>query len=43
MKNRHRWTRNIPPPATPKRYDSNEPLFTPPDFMGAVDDEDDDM
>ena len=30
MKERHRWTRNIPPPSTPKRYDPNEPPFVPP-------------
>ncbi len=30
MKDRHRWTRNIPPPSTPKRYDPNEPPFIPP-------------
>jgi hypothetical protein len=40
MKDRHRWTRNIPPPSTPKRYDPNEPPFTPPDFLGEADDDD---
>ena len=30
MMSRHRWTRNIPPPSTPKRYDPNEPPFIPP-------------
>jgi len=40
MFNRHRWTRNIPPPSAPKRYDPNEPPFTPPDFLGDVDDND---
>lgn len=43
MKERHRWTRNIPPPSTPKRYDPNEPSFTPPtEFFGEVDDVDED-
>jgi hypothetical protein len=30
MKQRHRWTRNIPPPSVPKRYDPNAPPFVPP-------------
>jgi hypothetical protein len=30
MKESHRWTRIIPPPSTPKRYDPNEPPFPPP-------------
>lgn len=30
MKKRHRWTRNIPPPSMPKRYDPSEPPFVPP-------------
>ena len=29
----HRWTRNIPPPSTPKKYDPNEPPFTPSGFF----------
>jgi len=37
----HRWTRNIPPPSIPKRYDPNEPPFTPPEFLGDMDNEDD--
>jgi hypothetical protein len=43
MTYRRRWTRNIPPPATPKRYDPNEPPFVPPPefFDDAKDDEDD--
>lgn len=44
MKERHRWTRNIPPPSTPKRYDPNEPLFVSPlEFFDDAewDDEDD--
>lgn len=32
MMYRHRWTRNIEPPSTPKRYDPNEPPFDPPDM-----------
>jgi hypothetical protein len=40
MKNRHRWTRNIPPPTTPKRDDPNEPPFNPTDILGEVDDDD---
>jgi hypothetical protein len=41
IKERHRWTRNIPPPSTSKRYDPNEPPFTPPtEFFDDVDDED---
>lgn len=30
----HRWTRNITPPATPPRYDPNEPPFDPRDIFG---------
>ena len=30
MMDRHRWTRNIPPPSTPPRRDPNEPPFIPP-------------
>lgn len=41
MKERHRWTRNIPPPSTPKRYDPNKPPFTPPtEFFDDVDEDD---
>jgi hypothetical protein len=41
MKESHRWTRNIPPPSTPKRYDPNEPPFTPPtELFDGADDED---
>jgi hypothetical protein len=39
MKENHRWTRNIPPPSTPRRYDPNEPPFTPPTEL--LDDADD--
>ena len=34
MLHRHRWTRNIPPPSTPKRVDPNEPPFALPEFPG---------
>jgi len=33
----HKFTRNIPPPTTPKRYDPNEPPFTPSDFVNDMD------
>lgn len=43
MKKHQRWTRNIPPPSTLKRYDPNEPPFTPPtEFFDDVDDIDED-
>jgi len=32
MKRMHRWTRNITPPATPPKYDPNEPPFDPAKF-----------
>jgi hypothetical protein len=40
----HRWTRNIPPPVTPKKYDPNEPPFDPGEIFGDLetDDFDDD-
>jgi len=34
-----RWTRNIPPPDTPKRYDPNEPPFNPADLLGGQNDD----
>lgn len=38
MMDRHRWTRNIPPPSTPPRRDPNESPFVPPsEFFGDVD------
>ncbi|MBV6451959.1 MAG: hypothetical protein MHPDNHAH_02707 [Anaerolineales bacterium] len=39
-----KWTRNIPPPSTPKRYDPNEPPFDPSEILGGMemDDFDDD-
>ena len=36
----HRWTPNIPPPSTPKRYYTNEPPFNPADIFGDIDDDD---
>ncbi|MBM3181861.1 MAG: hypothetical protein FJZ86_16140 [Chloroflexi bacterium] len=39
MKRMHRWTRNIPPPSTPARYDPNEPPFDPRDILGDMDDD----
>lgn len=36
---RHRWTRNIPPPSTPPRYDPNEPPFDPSEILGSSDDD----
>lgn len=40
-----KWTRNIEPPSTPKRYDPNEPSFDPGDILSEFDedDEDDDL
>lgn len=32
---RHRWTRQIPPPSTPPRYDPNEPPFDAGDILGS--------
>ncbi len=40
MKHRHRWTRNIAPPSTPKRYDPSQPPFNPADILGEMDDDD---
>ncbi len=36
----HRWTRNIPPPSMPKRYDPNEPPFNPADILGEAGNDD---
>jgi len=30
----HRWTRNIPPPSRPKKYDPNQPPFNPTEIFG---------
>jgi hypothetical protein len=39
MQQRHRWTRNIPPPNISKRYDPNEPPFDPGDILDHTDDD----
>jgi hypothetical protein len=39
MMYRHRWTRNIMPPSTPKCYDPNEPPFNPADILGEADED----
>ncbi len=41
MINMHKWTRNITPPSTPKRYDPNEPSFDPSDILGGMELDDD--
>lgn len=41
MKHTHQWTRNIPPPSTPKRYDPKEPPFDPSELLGDMNDGDD--
>ena len=33
LKRTYKWTRNIPPPSTPKRYDPNEPSFNPSETL----------
>jgi hypothetical protein len=38
---RHRWSRPIPPPATPPRRDPNEAPFDPDEFLHPDDDADD--
>jgi hypothetical protein len=42
MKHAHQWTRNIPPPSTPKHYDPNEPPFDPSGFLGEMGDDEND-
>jgi hypothetical protein len=43
MAHRHRWTRNIQPPAAPPKYDPNEPPFDPSEIFGEFfNDEDED-
>jgi len=37
IKQRHRWTRKIPPPNIPKRHDPNEKPFNPGDVLGYAD------
>ena len=39
MKQRHQWTRNIPPPSIPKRYDPNGPPFNPSDILDHTEDD----
>ena len=45
----HKWTRNIPPPSIPKKYDPNEPPFDPSAIFGGLemddnfDDDDEDV
>jgi len=39
----HRFTHNIPPPSTPKRYDPNKPPFDPSEFLGGVELDKDDL
>lgn len=34
LKRRHQWTRNIPPPSTPKRYNPHAPPFDPGEIFG---------
>jgi hypothetical protein len=46
LKSSHQWTRNIPPPSEPPRYDPNEPPFDPSEILGGMelgDDLDDDL
>ncbi|WKZ44866.1 MAG: hypothetical protein QY302_03620 [Anaerolineales bacterium] len=31
-----KWTRNIPPPSTPKKYNPNEPPFDPSEILGGM-------
>jgi len=37
----HKWSRNIPPPTTPKKYDPNEPPFDPSQMFGGMELDDD--
>lgn len=39
----HKWTRNINPPSTPKRYDPNETPFNPSEIFGGMELGDDDF
>lgn len=39
----HRWTRNISPPSTPKKYDPNDLLFDSGEIFGETDEFDDDL
>ena len=40
MRRTHQWTRNIPPPSMPKRYDPNEAPFDPSEFLGDMGEDD---
>jgi hypothetical protein len=40
LKRMHQWTRNIPPPSTPKRYDPNAAPFDPSEILGKLNDDD---
>ncbi len=42
MKNRYRWSRNIQPPSTPKKYNPNDIPFNPAEFLDEFDLDDDD-
>lgn len=39
----HHWTRNIPPPSVPKRYDPNDPPFDTSETFGEMDDDENDL
>jgi len=41
--NTHKYTRNIEPPSTPKRYDPNEPPFDPGEILGGMELDDEDI
>lgn len=41
LKHSHQWTRNIPPPSTPKIYDPNEPPFDPSEIFEDMELDDD--
>ncbi len=43
MKRTHQWTRNIPPPPTPKRYNPNESPFDPGEILSEFDEDEDDL
>lgn len=35
----HKYSRNIPPPSTPRKYDPNEPPFDPGEVFGAMEED----
>jgi hypothetical protein len=41
LRRMHKFTRNITPPSTPKRYDPNEPPFNPSEILGDTEWDDD--